>query len=234
LTPNRIFKQRDVDVGVVPLDAAWGLGFSGVMVRGSGAAWDLRKSQPYECYAEIDFDVPIGKNGDCYDRYLIRMEEMRQSARIMGQCVDLLLGREKVDPVSATAGYVVPPKRGAMKRSMEALIHHFKLYTEGYRVPAGEVYAAVEAPKGEFGVYLVSHGTNKPFRCKLHAPGFAHLQAMATCARATCWPTSPLSSAPSTSCLVRPIDKSVVLNRLEINGFHSRAITRAQWYGVTQ
>ena len=178
LTGNRIFKQRNVDIAVVSLEDAWALGFSGVMVRGSGAAWDLRKSQPYECYAEMDFDVPIGKNGDCFDRYLIRMEEMRQSARIIRQCVDLLLGKEKVGPVSTTDGKVVPPKRAAMKRSMEALIHHFKLYTEGYRVPAGEVYAAVEAPKGEFGVYLVSDGTNKPYRCKLRAPGFAHLQAM--------------------------------------------------------
>ena len=178
ITPNRIFKQRNVDIGVVSLEEAWARGFSGVMVRGSGAAWDLRKSQPYECYAEMDFDVPIGKNGDCYDRYLIRMEEMRQSARIMRQCVDLLLGKDRVGPVSAVDGKVVPPKRAAMKRSMEALIHHFKLYTEGYRVPAGEVYAAVEAPKGEFGVYLVSDGTNKPYRVKLRAPGFAHLQAM--------------------------------------------------------
>ena len=178
VTPNRIFKQRNVDIGVVSLDEAWARGFSGVMVRGSGAAWDLRKSQPYECYAELDFDIPVGKNGDCYDRYLIRMEEMRQSVRIMRQCVDQLLGKERVGPVSATDGKVVPPKRAAMKRSMEALIHHFKLYTEGYRVPAGEVYAAVEAPKGEFGVYLVSDGTNKPYRCKIRAPGFAHLQAM--------------------------------------------------------
>jgi NADH-quinone oxidoreductase subunit D len=178
LTPNRIFKQRNVDIGVVTLEEAWARGFSGVMVRGSGAAWDLRKSQPYECYAEMDFDVPIGKNGDCYDRYLIRMEEMRQSAKIIRQCVDLLLGKDRVGPVSSVDGKVVPPKRGEMKRSMEALIHHFKLYTEGYRVPAGEVYAAVEAPKGEFGVYLVSDGTNKPYRCKLRAPGFAHLQAM--------------------------------------------------------
>ena len=178
LTGNRIFKQRNVDIGVVSLDDAWAWGFSGVMVRGSGAAWDLRKSQPYECYSEMQFDIPIGKNGDCYDRYLIRMEEMRQSARIMRQCVDLLLGKEKVGPVANTDGKVVPPKRAAMKQSMEALIHHFKLYTEGYRVPAGEVYAAVEAPKGEFGVYLVSDGTNKPYRCKLRAPGFAHLQAM--------------------------------------------------------
>ena len=178
LTGNRIFKQRNVDIGVVSLEDAWAWGFSGVMVRGSGAAWDLRKSQPYECYAEMDFDVPIGKNGDCFDRYLIRMEEMRQSAKIIRQCVDLLLGAEKVGPVSSKDGKIVPPKRQAMKRSMEALIHHFKLYTEGYRVPAGEVYAAVEAPKGEFGVYLVADGTNKPYRCKLRAPGFAHLQAM--------------------------------------------------------
>ncbi len=176
LTGNRIFKQRNVDIGVVKLEDAWAWGFSGVMVRGSGAAWDLRKAQPYECYAEMDFDIPIGKNGDCYDRYLIRMEEMRQSAKIMKQCVEML-GREQ-GPVSAKDNKVVPPKRGEMKRSMEALIHHFKLYTEGYHVPAGEVYACVEAPKGEFGVYLVSDGTNKPYRCKIRAPGFAHLQAM--------------------------------------------------------
>ncbi|KQX42750.1 NADH dehydrogenase [Devosia sp. Root436] len=178
LTENRIFKQRNVDIGVVDLEDAWNMGFSGVMVRGSGAAWDLRKSQPYECYAEMDFDVPIGKNGDCYDRYLIRMEEMRQSTRIMKQCVDKLNAADGKGPVSSLDGKVVPPSRGEMKRSMEALIHHFKLYTEGYKVPAGEVYAAVEAPKGEFGVYLVSDGTNKPYRCKIRAPGFAHLSAM--------------------------------------------------------
>ena len=178
LTENRIFKQRNVDIGVVSLDDAWAWGFSGVMVRGSGAPWDLRKSQPYECYPEMEFDIPVGKNGDCYDRYLIRMEEMRQSAKIMRQCVNRLLGSERKGPVSNLDGKIVPPPRAAMKRSMEALIHHFKLYTEGYRVPAGEVYAAVEAPKGEFGVYLVSDGTNKPYRCKLRAPGFAHLQAM--------------------------------------------------------
>ncbi|EKF20205.1 NADH-quinone oxidoreductase subunit D [Nitratireductor pacificus] len=178
LTGNRIFKQRNVDIGVVSLEDAWAWGFSGVMVRGSGAAWDLRKSQPYECYPQMEFDIPIGKNGDCYDRYLIRMEEMRQSAKIMRQCVDRLLGAQRTGPVSNMDGKVVPPKRGQMKRSMEALIHHFKLYTEGYRVPEGEVYAAVEAPKGEFGVYLVSDGSNKPYRCKLRAPGFAHLQAM--------------------------------------------------------
>ncbi len=178
MTDNRIFKQRNADIGVISLEDAWAWGFSGVMVRGSGAAWDLRKSQPYECYAEMDFDVPVGRNGDCYDRYLIRMEEMRQSAKIMRQCVDRLMGAQKIGPVSNMDGKIVPPKRAAMKRSMEALIHHFKLYTEGYRVPEGEVYAAVEAPKGEFGVYLVSDGTNKPYRCKLRAPGFAHLQAM--------------------------------------------------------
>jgi NADH-quinone oxidoreductase subunit D len=178
LTPNRIFKQRNVDIAVVSLDDAWKWGFSGVMVRGSGAAWDLRKSQPYECYAEMEFDIPIGKNGDCFDRYLVRMEEMRQSVRIMRQCCAKLLSAEGRGPVSSKDGKVVAPKRGEMKRSMEALIHHFKLYTEGYKTPAGEVYAAVEAPKGEFGVYLVSDGTNKPYRAKIRAPGFAHLQAM--------------------------------------------------------
>ncbi|MFO1123250.1 MAG: NADH-quinone oxidoreductase subunit D [Hyphomicrobiales bacterium] len=178
LTENRIFKQRNVDIGVVSLKECFEWGFSGVMVRGSGAAWDLRKAQPYECYSELDFDIPIGKNGDCYDRYLIRMQEMRESVKIMQQCVDRLSGPERTGPVSSADGKVVPPKRGEMKRSMEALIHHFKLYTEGYKVPEGEVYACVEAPKGEFGVYLVSDGGNKPYRCKIRAPGFAHLQAM--------------------------------------------------------
>ena len=178
LTGNRIFKQRNVDIGVVSLEDCWAWGFSGVMVRGSGAAWDLRRAQPYECYSELDFDIPVGKNGDCYDRYVIRMIEMRQSARIIKQCVERLLGKERTGPVSATDGKMVPPRRETMKRSMEALIHHFKLYTEGYRVPEGEVYAAVEAPKGEFGVYLVSDGSNKPYRCKIKAPGYAHLQAM--------------------------------------------------------
>ncbi len=174
LTDNRIFKQRNVDIGVISLEDAFNWGFSGVMVRGSGAAWDLRKSQPYECYDELDFDIPIGKNGDCYDRYLIRMKEMHESLKIMKQCMELL----QPGPISSLDGKVVPPKRSEMKTSMEALIHHFKLYTEGYHVPAGEVYAAVEAPKGEFGVYLVSDGSNKPYRCKIRAPGFAHLQAM--------------------------------------------------------
>src|SRR5665213_394502 len=176
LTGNRIFKQRNVDIAVVKLEDAWNWGFSGVMVRGSGAAWDLRRAQPYECYSELEFDIPVGKNGDCYDRYCIRMEEMRQSVRIMKQCVEKL--RNTPGPVTVDDHKIVPPKRGEMKRSMEALIHHFKLYTEGYHVPEGEVYAAVEAPKGEFGVYLVADGTNKPYKCKIRAPGFAHLQAM--------------------------------------------------------
>ncbi|MCQ8782672.1 NADH-quinone oxidoreductase subunit D [Mangrovibrevibacter kandeliae] len=178
LTGNRIFKQRNVDIGVVGLDDCWAWGFSGVMVRGSGAPWDLRKSQPYDGYDEMEFDIPIGKNGDCYDRYLIRMEEMRQSVHIMKQCVERLQGAERHGPVTTLDGKVAPPPRGQMKRSMESLIHHFKLYTEGFHVPEGEVYAAVEAPKGEFGVYLVADGTNRPYRCKIRAPGFAHLQAM--------------------------------------------------------
>jgi NADH-quinone oxidoreductase subunit D len=178
LTENRIFKQRNVDIGVVKLADAWAWGFSGVMARGSGAPWDLRKAQPYECYEEMDFDIPVGKNGDCYDRYCIRMEEMRQSAKIIKQCCEKLNAADGAGPVAIDDGKIVPPRRGDMKRSMEALIHHFKLYTEGYKVPAGEVYAAVEAPKGEFGVYLVSDGTNKPYRVKLRAPGFAHLAAM--------------------------------------------------------
>ena len=173
---NRIFKQRNVDIAVVKLEDAWNWGYSGVMVRGSGAAWDLRRAQPYECYSELEFDIPVGKHGDNYDRQVIRMEEMRQSIRIMKQCVERL--KKEPGPVTVDDNKVVPPKRGEMKRSMEALIHHFKLYTEGYRVPEGEVYAAVEAPKGEFGVYLVSDGTNKPYKCKIRAPGFAHLQSM--------------------------------------------------------
>ena len=175
---NRIFKQRNVDIGVVSLDDCWKWGFSGVMVRGSGAAWDLRKSQPYECYEEMDFDIPVGRHGDNYDRQVIRMEEMRQSVHIMRQCIEKLRAPDGRGPVTTLDGKVAPPSRSQMKRSMEALIHHFKLYTEGFHVPAGEVYAAVEAPKGEFGVYLVADGTNKPYRCKIRAPGFAHLQAM--------------------------------------------------------
>jgi NADH-quinone oxidoreductase subunit D len=178
LTENRIFKQRNVDIGVVSLADAWTWGFSGVMVRGSGAAWDLRKAQPYECYAELNFDIPIGKHGDNYDRYCIRREEMRQATGIMKQCLEKLRSPEGEGPVCVLDNKIVPPKRAEMKRSMEALIHHFKLYTEGFHVPAGEVYAAVEAPNGEFGVYLVADGSNKPYRCKIRAPSFAHLQAM--------------------------------------------------------
>jgi NADH-quinone oxidoreductase subunit D len=178
LTENRIFKQRNVDIGVVKLDDAFEWGFSGVMVRGSGAAWDLRKVQPYECYSEFEFDIPIGKNGDCYDRYLCRVLEMRESVKIMKQACAKLIEPAGQGPISANNKKVVPPKRAEMKRSMEALIHHFKLYTEGFHVPEGEVYAAVEAPKGEFGVYLVADGSNKPYRCKIRAPGFPHLAAM--------------------------------------------------------
>ena len=178
LTGNRIFKQRNVDIGIVSLDEAIQWGFSGVMVRGSGGVWDLRKAQPYECYSELDFDIPIGKNGDCYDRYLCRVQEMRESVKIMKQCCTRLLGDEKYGLHVADDHKLVPPKRSEMKRSMEALIHHFKLYTEGFKVPEGEVYACVEAPKGEFGVYLVADGSNKPYRCKIRAPGFPHLQAM--------------------------------------------------------
>ena len=178
LTDNRIFKQRLVDIGVISLEEAWNRAFSGVMVRGSGAAWDLRKAQPYECYAEMDFDVPVGKNGDCFDRYLIRMEEMRQSVSIMRQCIAKLRSKDGQGPVMVADHKISPPRRADMKRSMEALIHHFKLYTEGFHVPAGEGYAAVEAPKGEFGVYLIADGTNKPYKCKIRAPGFAHMSGM--------------------------------------------------------
>jgi NADH-quinone oxidoreductase subunit D len=176
LTDNRIWKQRTVGIGVVPPERALQLGFSGPMIRGSGIAWDLRKKQSYEVYDRMDFAVPVGVNGDCYDRYLVRVEEMRQSNRIIRQCVDWL--RANPGPVMAGEGKVVPPQRERMKGEMEALIHHFKLFSEGYGVPAGEVYAAVEAPKGEFGVYLVSDGANKPYRVKVRAPGFAHLAAL--------------------------------------------------------
>jgi NADH-quinone oxidoreductase subunit D len=174
LTNNRIFKQRTVDIGVVTADEAHNLGFTGPCVRASGQAWDLRKSQPYDVYDEMDFDIPVGSTGDCYARYLVRMEEIRQSLRIVKQCI----ANMPDGPVKTTDRKVAPPPRGEMKKSMEALIHHFKLYTEGYHVPAGETYTAVEAPKGEFGVYLVSDGTNKPYRCKIRAPGFAFLSAM--------------------------------------------------------
>jgi NADH-quinone oxidoreductase subunit D len=176
ITDNRIFKQRNVDIGVVSREEAIRWSFSGVMVRGSGIPWDLRRSQPYECYSDLEFDIPLGKNGDCYDRYLCRMEEMRQSTRIILDCCDRLT--KITGPVLSEDGKVTPPRRGEMKRSMEALIHHFKLFTEGFHVPPGEVYACVEAPKGEFGVYLVADGTNKPYRAKIRAPGFPHLQAM--------------------------------------------------------
>ena len=178
LTDNRIFKQRNVNIGVVSLEDGLAHGFTGVMVRGSGARWDLRKAQPYECYADLEFDIPIGKNGDNWDRYLIRMEEMRQAVRIMKQCIAKLNLPAGQGPVSSEDHKFTPPRRADMKTSMEALIHHFKLYTEGMRVPEGEIYAAVEAPKGEFGVYLVSDGSNKPYRLKIRAPGFPHLAAM--------------------------------------------------------
>ncbi len=174
ITDNRIFKQRNVDIGVVSPEDAQAWGFTGVMLRGAGLAWDLRKAQPYECYEDLDFDIPVGKNSDCYDRYLLRVEECRQSVRIMRQVIETMPD----GPVTVEDYKIVPPPRTEMKHSMEALINHFKLYTEGYHVPEGEVYAAVEAPKGEFGVYLVSKGGNKPYRCKIRAPSFAHLQAI--------------------------------------------------------
>ena len=174
LTNSRIFKQRNVDIGIVSQEDVMNWSMSGVMARSAGLAWDLRRSQPYEAYSEMDFAVPVGKNGDCYDRYVMRMDEMRESVKIMRQCI----ANMPDGPVSSQDGKIVPPKRAEMKQSMEALIHHFKLYTEGYHVPEGEVYAAVEAPKGEFGVYLVGDGSNKPYRCKIRAPGFAHLHAL--------------------------------------------------------
>ncbi|MBM3583059.1 MAG: NADH-quinone oxidoreductase subunit D [Alphaproteobacteria bacterium] len=174
LNENRIFKQRSVDIGVVSVEQALNWGFTGPMLRGSGVPWDLRKAQPYDVYAHMDFDIPVGRHGDCYDRYLVRMEEMRQSLRIMRQCLERMPG----GPVRTENRKVAPPPRAEMKRSMEALIHHFKLYTEGYHVPTGETYTAVEAPKGEFAVYLVADGTNKPYRCHIRAPGFAHLQGL--------------------------------------------------------
>ena len=174
LTDNRIFKQRNVDIGIVTKEEALEHSFSGVMLRGSGVAWDLRKSQPYDCYEKFNFKVPVGKNGDCYDRYLCRIEEMKQSVEIIKSCIkDLPAG-----PVKNIDAKITPPPKKDLKTSMESLIHHFKLFSEGYRVPSGEVYTAVEAPKGEFGVYLISDGTNKPYKCKIRAPGFYHLQAM--------------------------------------------------------
>ncbi|MGB1876409.1 MAG: NADH-quinone oxidoreductase subunit D, partial [Rhodospirillaceae bacterium] len=174
LTDNRIWKQRTVNIAVVTPERAKQLGFSGPMLRGSGVQWDLRKKQPYEVYDQLDFDIPVGVNGDCYDRYIGRIEEMRQSLRIINQCLEKMPG----GPVKVQDRKINPPPRGDMKGSMEALIHHFKLYTEGYHVPRGETYAAVEAPKGEFGVYLISDGSNKPYRCRIRAPGFVHMQGM--------------------------------------------------------
>ena len=174
LTDNRIFKQRNVNIGIVSKQDALDYSFSGVMLRGSGVPWDLRKSQPYESYSQFDFKIPIGKNGDCYDRYLCRIEEMRESIKIINQC---LISMPK-GPVKSTDGKITPPSKKEIKNSMEALIHHFKLFTEGYRVDKDEIYTAVEAPKGEFGVYLISDGTSKPYKCKIRAPGFSHLQAM--------------------------------------------------------
>ncbi len=179
LTENRIFLQRNVDIGVITAEQAMDWGFSGPMLRSCGVPWDLRKAQPYDTYAKVEFDLPVGKNGDCFDRYLCRIEEMRQSVRIIEQCLEQM----PAGPVSSDDRKVVPPPRGEMKNSMEALIHHFKLYTEGFHVPAGEAYAAVEAPKGEFGVYLLADGTNKPYRCKISAPGYRHLQASDMLAR---------------------------------------------------
>ena len=174
LTGNRIFKQRNVDIGVVSKQDCYAWGFSGIMVRGSGLPWDLRRNQPYEIYNELDFKIPLGKNGDCYDRYLCRVEEMHESVKIIRQCIEMM----PEGSVMSDNNKTTPPRRAEMKQSMEALIHHFKLYTEGFKVPEGEVYSCVEAPKGEFGVYLVSDGSNKPYRCKVRAPGFPHLAAM--------------------------------------------------------
>ena len=174
LTDNRIFKQRNVDIGIVTKKDALDYSFSGVMLRGSGVPWDLRKSQPYECYDQFDFDIPIGKNGDCYDRYLCRIEEMRESVKIINQCLSSM----PKGPVKSMNGKITPPPKKEIKNSMEALIHHFKLFTEGYRVDKDEIYTAVEAPKGEFGVYLISDGSSKPYKCKIRAPGFSHLQAI--------------------------------------------------------
>jgi NADH-quinone oxidoreductase subunit D len=175
---NRIFKQRNVDIAVVTLDECWAWGFSGPLLRASGAAWDLRKAQPYECYEELDFDIPVGNNGDNYDRQVVRMEEMRQSTRIIEQCVVKLLAPEGQGPIKTREGKMSPPSRAEMKRSMEALIAHFKLFSEGFHVPPGEVYQAIESPKGEFGVYLVSAGGDMPYRVKVRSPCFTHLQAM--------------------------------------------------------
>jgi NADH-quinone oxidoreductase subunit D len=187
LSDNRIFRQRTVDIGVVSAEEAIDLGFTGPMLRASGVPWDLRKAQPYEVYDRMDFDIPIGRNGDCFDRYLIRVEEMRQSLRIMQQCLEQM----PEGPIKIHDNKIVPPRRAELKRSMEALIHHFKLYTEGFHVPAGETYAAVEAPKGEFGVYLVSDGTNRPYRCHVRASSYPHLAALEKMAKGHMLPDIP-------------------------------------------
>jgi len=174
LTDNRIFKQRNVDIGIVSVDDAINYSFSGVMLRGSGIPWDLRKAQPYDCYNQFEFKIPVGKNGDCYDRYLCRIEEMKESLKIIDQCIKNM----PKGPIKSQDNKISPPPKTELKESMEALIHHFKLFTEGYRVDEDEIYTAVEAPKGEFGVYLISDGSNKPYKCKIRAPGFSHLQAM--------------------------------------------------------
>ena len=179
LSDNRIFKQRTVDIGVVSAEDAVDFGFTGPMLRASGVKWDLRKEETYEIYDKLDFEIPVGKNGDCYDRYFVRVEEMKESLKIIHQCVDNI----PKGHIMIQNNKVTPPKRMLMKTSMESLIHHFKLYTEGYKVPKGETYTSVEAPKGEFGVYLVSDGSNKPYKCKIRAPGFAHLQAMDFCSK---------------------------------------------------
>jgi len=179
VSDNRIFKQRTVDIGIVSAEDAVDFGFTGPMLRASGVKWDLRKEEPYEIYDKLDFEIPVGKNGDCYDRYFVRVEEMKESLKIIHQCIDNI----PKGHVMIQNNKVTPPKRKLMKTSMESLIHHFKLYTEGYKVPKGETYTSVEAPKGEFGVYLVSDGSNKPYKCKIRAPGFAHLQAMDFCSK---------------------------------------------------
>jgi NADH-quinone oxidoreductase subunit D len=187
ITDNRIFRQRLVDIGVITAAEAQDLGFTGPMLRASGLPWDLRKSQPYEVYEQLDFDIPIGHHGDCFDRYVIRMAEMRQSLKIMAQCLDQM----PKGPIKLQDQKITPPKRAQLKRSMESLIHHFKLYTEGFHVPAGETYAAVEAPKGEFGVYLVADGTNRPWRCKIRASSYPHLAALEKMAKGHMLPDIP-------------------------------------------
>ena len=203
LSENRIFKQRTVDIGIVSEAQALDWGFTGPCLRASNVAWDLRKAEPYDVYDQMDFDIPVGLTGDCYARYLVRIEEMRQSNRIIRQCLEKMPD----GPVRLQDHKISPPRRGEMKRSMEALIHHFKLYTEGFHVPAGETYTATELPKGEFGVFLIADGTHKPYRCKIRGTGFAHLQAMDAMAKGTCWRMPSPSSGPSTSSSARSTGK---------------------------